>query len=940
MIRMTTLLTDARNNRWRALALILLATVVAGALASAIARFTVLRDDVASRPRLAVVAPPDTPAGVALERGARLHLEQFNRAGGIDGRPVELLRIDETADASARVLADSRIVAVVGHTDPQLLEAAAPAYERAKLRVVTPKLEGAIPSGPWSFGLDPRDESRFVANYARNILQKRLMYVIRESTPGFDPLVEPLVEVYQKFGTPVRKLWSIPSEPDAKDIERIVAEIREIDVGAVYIAARPALAARLVHAVRGAGNALDIFGPSSLSTAEFAKALRAVAGADAELHSHGIVASAPLIFDTANDVAQRFQGDFERQFGLKPDWSAAVARDAAQIALSRDPVEETQDSLTGPHAFVDRKSKSTVRIGVYNGGELISAPVQLLPMARGANFNYLEALRQGRVLYVNDQFMFRTNVVYTGITIHEIGRIDKEKEAVDIDLSIWFRYRGKFDPQDIQVLNAVEPVVLSKPEEVKESDDVQYRRYRIRQAFKLNFTSDRRTYDQHIAGIAFRHRALNRSNVLYVADVLGMPSGSGLAEDLRKRRVLPRGHGWAIDNAWISQDVVRERGDGAPQYVGMTGEQPLFSTITTAVLLRPDSVTARDLFSTEHLLYAVIFGVIGTIAAAIVDARRIGRYWSFNAWVLRVIFWPCLLLAAGNLLIDLAFGAWPPGITRRMVSGYEALWWLLAAYMADMAIRRFGWTSLEARTGRMVPNVMKFIVTILMFALSIAGVVAFVFNDTLTSLLATSGVVAMIVGLAVQANIANVFSGIILNIERPFKVGDFVKLNTIIGQVKDITWRTTRIQSVDGPMVYLANSKVSESLIENHSALENGLAAETVFHAPPDADREQVLAIIRDAVDQAPSIAFRDVPGCEPGVRYRGIVSVEGRWVAAYAAGYRVKNPPKRGAAREELWTRVRDGFLEHGIPLAPAPAAGPADPVPGAGLSARTGAG
>lgn len=930
MNRLITTLRDVRNKRWRALGIILLATVFSGALASILARFTFLEDDVATRPRLAVVAPAGTPSGEALERGTRIQLEQLNRSGGLGGRRIELLRVDEGPDAAAKVVADGRVSGVIGHLDRGVLEASAQTYDRAGLRVVTPRIGESPVPGVWSLGLDPRDEARFLANYARNILQKRLMYVIREDAPAFDALVEPLEEVYRKFSTPVRKVWSVPSAPGAAEIDRILAEVREIDVGAIYVAASPALAARIVHAVRGTGNALDLLGPSALATVEFSKTLRALAGAEADLQSHGLVVTSPLIFDTANDQAQRFQSAHERRFGAPPDWVATLAHDSAHFALSPKPVDETDGGLTGAQSFVDRTARSTVRIGVYNGGQIISAPVQLLPIAKGASFNYLEALRQGRVLYVNDQFMFRTNVVYTGLTVHEIGRIDRDKETVEIDFSIWFRYRGKFDPQDLEVLNAVEPVVLSKPEEVREADDIQYRRYRIRQTFKLNFTADRRSHDQHIAGIAFRHRSLNRSNLLYVADVLGMPSGNGLVDDLRKRRVLQRGGGWAIDNAWISQDVVRERGDGAPQYVGMTGEQPMFSTITAAVLLRPESVTARDLLSREHLLYAVIFGLIGTVAAAIVDARRIGRFWSFNAWVLRLLFWPCLLMAGGNLLIDWAFDAWPPGVTRRLVIGYDALWWLLAAYLTDMAIRRFGWTVLEARSGRLVPNVMKFLVTILVFALACTGIVAFVFNDTLTSLLATSGVLAMIIGLAVQANIANVFSGIILNIERPFKVGDFIKLNNIVGQVKDITWRTTRIQAVDGPMVFLANSKVSEAMIENHSALENGLAAETIFHTPPDADRERVLDILRRAVDQAPSIAFRDVPGCEPGVRYRGVVNVEGRWVAAYAVGYRVKSPPKRGAAREELWTFVREEFIRNRIPLAPVPPVFAPEAAPG----------
>lgn len=908
------------TQKWKFFSVILVLIVIAGTILSLLTRVTFLRDDTETRPRLAVVAPAKTVAGEALLHGAALYVEHINSLGGYKGRQLELLSVDETDDAAAKIVADKRVVGVVGHLDTARLNAAAPVYAKAKLAFAT-TLPLTLPvPGVTSLGLDPAEEARFVANYARNIQQQRLMYVVRESGARFDAMVDPLVEVYKRFDTPVQKIWTVSSGPgrDA-ELKAFIDELRKIDVGAVYVAASPELSARIVQGIRSTGNLLEVFGPSQLATGAFNEELKKVSGTDASTQSHGIIAATPVLFDTANDDAQRFQTRYQQKFAMSPDWLSVFAYDAVQIALSSKPGVGELKGLSGQLSFIDGRAQLPIQMGAYNGKNLISAPVQLAPIAKGASFNYIDALRQGRVLYVNDRFMFKTNVVYVGVTVNEVSNVDRQKETATLDLSVWFRYRGKFDPQDMQIVNAVEPVKFGEPEEIKDSEDVQYRRYRIKQSFQLNFTHDKRAYNQHVAGITFRHRQLNRNNLMYVVDVLGMPTGNALLDDLQQRRVIKADTGWMVDNAWISQDLVRERGDGAPQYVGMTGEQPMFSTISLGVLLKQETVAARDVIASEYFIYIAIFGLLGTLAAIMLDKRKIGRFSALQSWLLRLIFWPLLVLSIGNLAIDWAFMNWAPVNTRTLVSIYESMWWLLGARLTDMAVRRFIWTPLEERAERKVPNVMKVIVSILIFALAFAGIMAVVLNQTLTSLLATSGVLAMIVGLAVQSNISNVFSGIILNIERPFRVGDYIRLNNVVGQVKDITWRTVRLESGDGPMVSLANSKVSEAMMENFSLVPNGVSGETVFYTPPDVAPERVMPIIDAAIAQAGSILYKEGPMYAPKARFNGVVNINGQWVASFSAGYRVSMMPKKAAAREELWGYVRQQFVEQGIPLMPA---------------------
>jgi small-conductance mechanosensitive channel/ABC-type branched-subunit amino acid transport system substrate-binding protein len=895
------------EHKWKAFGLILLAVLLAGTVLSLITRVAFLRDDETTRPRLVVAGPP------ALAHGVDLFAENLNRQGGWKGRPLMVMAIDESPQAAQKAARDPSVVGVVGYTSAAGLAAALPAYTARKLPVVTPQYVAAPAPNVIGIGLDEREQARFVANYARNVVQQRLMYVIREEGTQADALVEPFLDVYRKFDTPVREVWTIGDGPAREQqIRATLAAVRDVDIGAVYLAVRPQLAARLVEGIRAGGNAIEIFGPEQLATGDFGAALRQAGARDPAVLSHGIVAATPVLFDTANDEAQRFQTRYQQKFGASPDWQATLAHDAARVALA--PGQDEVKGIAGSLRIAERRGQLPIQIGRYNGERLISAPVQLLPIAKGASFNYIDALRQGRVLYVNDRFMFKSNVVYVGVRVNEIADLDMQKETATVDMSVWFRYRGSFKPEDLLIQNAVEPVKFDTLEESKASDDVQYRRYRIRPKLRLNFTDARRAYGQHIAGIAFRHKLLNRSNLQYVADVLGMPTGEALVGDLARRRVLSAASGWEIDNAWLAQETVREQGDGAPQYVDLTGEQPQFSKITLGILIRPATATARDLIPGEYFIYLAIFGVLGSGTAVALDRRRGHRYWALQTWLLCLIFWPLLLLSVGNLVLDFAFTAFSPSTTRLYVNVYESLWWVVGAILLDMAVRRFLWHTLEARTGRRVPNVIKIFASLIVALLALACITAFVFNQTLTSLLATSGVMAMVIGLAVQANIANVFSGIVLNIERPFRVGDKVKINNISGKVIDINWRTTRIEASEGQLVCLANSKVSEAEMQNFSAAPNGFSVELPFFFSPVLDPQAVLDVLKQVVGGVPD-------ALNPGAGFRGVVSKDGLWVAEYSVRYRVAQSGHKDGTREAIWLGVRGAFLERGWELNPAPA-------------------
>ncbi|GJM64310.1 mechanosensitive ion channel [Persicobacter diffluens] len=92
-------------------------------------------------------------------------------------------------------------------------------------------------------------------------------------------------------------------------------------------------------------------------------------------------------------------------------------------------------------------------------------------------------------------------------------------------------------------------------------------------------------------------------------------------------------------------------------------------------------------------------------------------------------------------------------------------------------------------------------------------------EKTVTSLLAGVGVIGIALGFAFQDISANFISGIILAFKTPFRIGDVVELNGIMGTVEKTTIRVTIVQTFQGQEVHIPNKDVMQNPIYNYSKL-------------------------------------------------------------------------------------------------------------------------
>lgn len=122
-----------------------------------------------------------------------------------------------------------------------------------------------------------------------------------------------------------------------------------------------------------------------------------------------------------------------------------------------------------------------------------------------------------------------------------------------------------------------------------------------------------------------------------------------------------------------------------------------------------------------------------------------------------------------------------------------------------------------------VPLLIKNLSRLLIFFFAALGVISVVYSRSISGLLTATGAIGLVVGFALKNMISDVFDGVSLTIDKPFKVGDFIRfgpkgLNTD-AKVVETTWRTTRFKSGTGGILVVPNSELYKMAFTNMSTV-------------------------------------------------------------------------------------------------------------------------
>ena len=144
----------------------------------------------------------------------------------------------------------------------------------------------------------------------------------------------------------------------------------------------------------------------------------------------------------------------------------------------------------------------------------------------------------------------------------------------------------------------------------------------------------------------------------------------------------------------------------------------------------------------------------------------------------------------------------------------EAGWWIMAARLGVVLVRLFVVLEHRPRESQIVSDLMAggiYLATLL-------AIVNYVFAVPIAGLVATSGVIAIVLGLALQNTLSDVFSGIAVGVERPYKAGDLIWVEGgIEGHVVQVTWRSTHIATFQSTVAVVPNSVMAKARLINRS---------------------------------------------------------------------------------------------------------------------------
>jgi small-conductance mechanosensitive channel/CRP-like cAMP-binding protein len=144
------------------------------------------------------------------------------------------------------------------------------------------------------------------------------------------------------------------------------------------------------------------------------------------------------------------------------------------------------------------------------------------------------------------------------------------------------------------------------------------------------------------------------------------------------------------------------------------------------------------------------------------------------------------------------------------------------------------------------PSIVQDAIVIALFG----SIVIYVFHEH-GVVLAGSAIAAAAVGFALQDTLANLFAGIGIQIDRPFRVGQWITVGGHEGMVTSVTWRATTIRTKLGNLVILPNNLIAKEAITNYSGpfsptrLIVDVGAE--YHVPPNEVRDAIMAVLAQA---------------------------------------------------------------------------------------------
>ncbi|OOZ41621.1 hypothetical protein BOW53_02770 [Solemya pervernicosa gill symbiont] len=187
----------------------------------------------------------------------------------------------------------------------------------------------------------------------------------------------------------------------------------------------------------------------------------------------------------------------------------------------------------------------------------------------------------------------------------------------------------------------------------------------------------------------------------------------------------------------------------------------------------------------------------------------------------------------------------------------STLLWISGAFLLIRLIDAVVWQRLMVAHGYHAPRLLRQIIAALIWFWAACGVVSLVYGLSLTTLIAASTVSMGVAGFALQRPILDAFSGIVLALQRPFEIGDWLLVDeeSGVGRVTEMNWRAVHLVTPNEVTLVVPNGHFTSNQAVLYSRPQQFFRDEIKVTLPYNVTTHQGQRILLGAVNQIDEIA-------------------------------------------------------------------------------------
>jgi small-conductance mechanosensitive channel/ABC-type branched-subunit amino acid transport system substrate-binding protein len=796
-----------------------------------------------------------------------------------------IIRDSRGVPEAAAALADgsasgNRTLVIVGPTEaesvPALLESAKEGEVTALLPIGTPRKET---HSKWSFSLQTpvvRQGQLLGKFLQRSVKGNRVGRFVSVNAPP-DGLWAGVIDSYKGIGIDGLELITWETGLSRPDARKVIAQNMYFD--AVIVSLPMAEAANVVRELRllGFDGLIVVEGEASISNFanQFEREPKELLKPG--YFTDGLISLSPFLPTMASEKSQRLIMDYRATQKQEPSWAYAYGYDTGQLIADFVRRARTSGTFNLSNPDLLRSNFRNYLAGLQSEADFVfgftgqlkfgannqrNQSPKLLVFKNKVQSPYFEQLADEPTLSfgsagdangisIGDEKYLLVPVVYTGVSVRSVDKIDFDTNSYGLTFDISFKSREPISISDIQFSNLIAEKKPPQLLEERTEGGTQFRRYRVTGTFVFNPTSADVILDRTTVAVSWRSKNRDANSLKFVIDPDYSEAAFQTAD--RKQGAMHEGGSEtfivASSRLGVDNEVIAEPGD--PRSLGGVIK---FSTATfQADLTRQvSSLTARfvnDLGLPQlkfvFLLVALAFAAVSTI-----------QLYSGGSAASTILWWSGFFVTCFFSEVVLLTSSEQGGaVSQSLVVArymFSLAFTLAATRVIDVL---FTLQSVKRARSSDVQPVINFMIRFGLYFGAIGFFYTVVLGRELLPILATFSVLLTVFGLALREMIFDAIAGVAIAADGHLATGQWVNIRArdrnIFGVVQQLGWRYLVIRSRDEQVHFVPNSIVATQILSNLSLGDGFSRVEIPFVMSAGSDVPEILPMILNAVENA-----------------------------------------------------------------------------------------